>query len=194
MLLPVASSGQLVRETFASTTVWRIALWSYALFLVHFLFFQVVAKYTPARWTSSFVQSMAVTSLQFAAVSFPWRQGRPLYNAVSLPRRQDISHRAAHAACSCEIRPQTGQLSLPSRSVATNSGGQQRGHRLNPNSPPSVAWAIRRSFSASQRNFPSRAGASPVAERISRAARTFSETTVIERSAECRASMSMIID
>ena len=108
------------------------------------------------------------------------------------PRR--FTHRAAHAACSCEIRPQTGQLSLPSRSVATNSGGQQRGHRPNPNSPPSVAWAIRRSFSASQRNFPSRAGASPVAERISRAARTFSETTVIERSAECRASMSMIID
>jgi peptidoglycan/LPS O-acetylase OafA/YrhL len=82
MLLPVASSWQLVRETFASTAVRRIALWSYALYLVHFPFFQVVAKYTPARWTSSFVQSMAVTSLQFAAVSFPWRQGRPLYNAV----------------------------------------------------------------------------------------------------------------
>ena len=41
---------------------------TYALYLVHFPFFQVVAKYTPARWTSSFVQSMAVTSLQFAAV------------------------------------------------------------------------------------------------------------------------------
>jgi len=36
-------------------------------YLVHFPFFQAVAKYTPARWTSSFVQSMAVTSLQFAA-------------------------------------------------------------------------------------------------------------------------------
>ena len=36
--------------------------------LSSFPFFQVVAKYTPARWTSSFVQSMAVTSLQFAAV------------------------------------------------------------------------------------------------------------------------------
>src|SRR5207244_4900790 len=60
------------------------------------------------------------------------------------PRR--FTHRPAHAACSCEIRPQTGQLSLPSRSVATSSGGQQRGHKLNPNSPPSVAWAIRRSF------------------------------------------------
>ena len=118
-------------------------------------------------------------------------QGRPLYNAVLFRDAKTFTHRAAH---SCEIRPQTGQLSLPSRSVATSSGGQQRGHRLNPNSPPSVAWAIRRSFSASQRTFPSRAGASPVAERISRAARTFSETTVIERSAECRASMSMLID
>jgi len=68
MLLPVASSWQLVRETFASTAVRRIALWSYALYLVHFPFFQVVAKFTPARWTSSFVQSMAVTSFQFAAV------------------------------------------------------------------------------------------------------------------------------
>ena len=68
MLLPVASSWQLVRETFASTAVRRIALWSYALYLVHFPFFQVVAKYAPARWTSSFVQSMVVTSFQFAAV------------------------------------------------------------------------------------------------------------------------------
>jgi len=117
------------------------------------------------------------------------------YNFLSPPRRREFfTHRAAHAACACEIRPQTGQLSLPSRSVATSCGGQQRGHRLNPNSPPSVAWAIRRSFSASQRNFPRRAGASPVAESMSRAARIFSETTVIERSAECRASMSMIID
>ena len=39
----------------------------HTLYLVHLPFFQVVAKYTPARWTSSFVQSMAVTSLQFAA-------------------------------------------------------------------------------------------------------------------------------
>ena len=102
-----------------------------------------------------------------------------------------LFHRhAAHAACSHETCPQTGQLSSPSRSVATSSGGQQRGHRLNPNSPPSVAWAIRRSFSTSRRNFPKPAGASPVAESFSRAARTFSETTVIERSAECRASMS----
>lgn len=68
MLLPVASSWQLARETFASTAVRRIALWSYALYLVHFPFFQIVTKYTPARWTSSFAQGIAVTSLQFAAV------------------------------------------------------------------------------------------------------------------------------
>src|SRR2546423_4172479 len=101
---------------------------------------------------------------------------------------------AAHAACSYETRPQTGQLSSPSRSVATSSGGQQRGQRLNPNSPPSVAWAIRRSFSTSRRSFPRLDGASPLAESLSRAARTFSETTVIERSAECRASISMAKD
>jgi peptidoglycan/LPS O-acetylase OafA/YrhL len=68
MLLPVASSWQLARETFASTAVRRIALWSYALYLVHFPVFQIVAKYTPARWTSSFAQGIAVTALQFAAV------------------------------------------------------------------------------------------------------------------------------
>src|SRR5512133_333090 len=68
MFLTVASSWQLARETFTSTAVRRVPLWSYALYLVHFPFFQVVAKYTPARWTSSFVQSVAVTFLQFAAV------------------------------------------------------------------------------------------------------------------------------
>src|SRR5207245_9561082 len=89
---------------------------------------------------------------------FPFLGGKderstPLFCSET-PRR--FTHRRAHAACSCEIRPLTGQLSLPSRSVATSSGGQQRGHRLNPNSPPSVAWAIRRSFSSSQRNFRNR--------------------------------------
>jgi peptidoglycan/LPS O-acetylase OafA/YrhL len=68
MLLPVASSWQLAREIFASTAVRRIALWSYALYLVHFPVFQIVAKCTPARWTSSFAQGIAVTALQFAAV------------------------------------------------------------------------------------------------------------------------------
>jgi len=55
MLLPVASSWQLVRETFASTAVRRIALWSYALYLVHFPFFQVVAKY--ASEVNQFIRS-----------------------------------------------------------------------------------------------------------------------------------------
>jgi peptidoglycan/LPS O-acetylase OafA/YrhL len=68
MLLPVASSWQLARETFASTAVRRIALWSYALYLVHFPVFQIVAKYTPEKWSNSFAQGIAVTSLQFAAV------------------------------------------------------------------------------------------------------------------------------
>ena len=68
MLLPVASSWQLARETFASTAVRRIALWSYALYLVHFPVFQIVAKYTPEKWSSSFAQGVAVTSSQFAAV------------------------------------------------------------------------------------------------------------------------------
>src|SRR5436190_13962718 len=116
---------------------------------------------------------------------------RRSFQCAPLPRAR---LHAAHAACSYETCPQIGQLSSPSRSVVTSSGGQQRGHRLNPNSPPSVALAIRRSFPTSQRNFPKPAGASPVAESFSRAARTFSETTVIERSEECRASMSMTLD
>jgi peptidoglycan/LPS O-acetylase OafA/YrhL len=68
MLLPVAASWQLRRESAASTAVRRIALWSYALYLVHFPFFQIVAKWTPPRWTSSATQGLAVTFLQFAAV------------------------------------------------------------------------------------------------------------------------------
>ncbi len=116
-----------------------------------------------------------------------WVRTGVFYSTI---RKSLFTQRAVHAACSYETCPQTGQLSWPSRSVATSSGGQQRGHRLNPSSPPSVALAMRRSFSTSQRNFPRPAGASPVAESISRVTRTFSETTVIERSAECRASMS----
>src|SRR5947199_3927897 len=73
---------------------------------------------------------------------------RRSFQCAPLPRAR------LHAAHSYETCPQIGQLSSPSRSVATSSGGQQRGQRLNPNSPPSVALAIRRSFSTSQRNFP----------------------------------------
>ena len=61
--MPIGRIGSASWLFFVSTAVRRIAL-----YLVHLPFFQVVAKYTPARWTSSFVQSMAVTSLQFAAV------------------------------------------------------------------------------------------------------------------------------
>jgi peptidoglycan/LPS O-acetylase OafA/YrhL len=68
MLLPLAASWQLGRESAASTAVRRTALWSYALYLVHFPFFQIVAKWTPPRWTSSAIQGVAVTFLQFAAV------------------------------------------------------------------------------------------------------------------------------
>src|SRR6266404_2229000 len=95
------------------------------------------------------------------------------------------------AAFSQEIWPQVGQLTRPSRSVAVNSGGQQRGQRLKPNSPASVALATRRSLSVCRRMLSIQAGTCRFVGRFSRAMRSFSETRLIERRAECNASMSM---
>ena len=76
---------------------------------------------------------------------------RRSFQCAPLPRAR---LHAAHAACSYETCPQIGQLSSPSRSVATSSGGQQREHRLNPNSPPSVALAIEDRFLLRKGTFP----------------------------------------
>ena len=53
LLLPFASLWRLDKENFASLTVRKIALWSYAIYLVHLPLFQLVMKYGFQDWRSS---------------------------------------------------------------------------------------------------------------------------------------------
>lgn len=53
LLLPFASLWKLEKENFASLTVRKIALWSYALYLVHIPILQLVMKYGFQDWRSS---------------------------------------------------------------------------------------------------------------------------------------------
>src|SRR5262249_8965286 len=50
LLLPVASTLAAVRRTFLHAAVRKIALWSYALYLVHWPFFQLCAAPRFAAW------------------------------------------------------------------------------------------------------------------------------------------------
>ncbi|MEO7167828.1 MAG: acyltransferase [Chthoniobacterales bacterium] len=63
LLLPFASLWKIERENFASITVRKIALWSYALYLVHLPVFQVVMKMGFHDWRAS--ASHAIASFLF---------------------------------------------------------------------------------------------------------------------------------
>jgi peptidoglycan/LPS O-acetylase OafA/YrhL len=53
LLLPFASLWKLERENFASLTVRKVALWSYAIYLVHLPLFQLLMKYGYQDWRTS---------------------------------------------------------------------------------------------------------------------------------------------
>ncbi|MEO8439436.1 MAG: acyltransferase [Spartobacteria bacterium] len=53
LLLPFASLWKIERENFASLTVRKIALWSYALYLIHLPLFQLLMQYGYQDWRSS---------------------------------------------------------------------------------------------------------------------------------------------
>lgn len=92
----------------------------------------------------------------------------------------------------CEIfSTKPNRLSRPSRSVAKTSGGQQHRQTAKPSSPASIAVAILRSGSSSLRNSRKSDRVRSVAGSFSRAERSFPESKVNERRAECRASMSI---
>ena len=54
LLLPWASLWKLENENFASLAVRKIALWSYALYLVHIPLIQLLMKYGYQDWRTSF--------------------------------------------------------------------------------------------------------------------------------------------
>jgi peptidoglycan/LPS O-acetylase OafA/YrhL len=59
LLLPFASNWKLQRETFLSTTIRRIALWSYGLYLVHWPIVQIVTGRFFKDWKTSAPQAWA---------------------------------------------------------------------------------------------------------------------------------------
>jgi peptidoglycan/LPS O-acetylase OafA/YrhL len=67
LLLPIASNWKLARETFFSTAIRRIALWSYALYLVHLPVFQLVTRYFCKEWKTSAPQAFTSFSVQIVA-------------------------------------------------------------------------------------------------------------------------------
>ena len=66
LLLPFASLWKVRREGMASLAVRKIALWSYALYLVHGPFFQLVAQYGFQDWRLSRAHAL---TLFFSAIS-----------------------------------------------------------------------------------------------------------------------------
>jgi peptidoglycan/LPS O-acetylase OafA/YrhL len=66
LLLPFASLWKLERENFASLAVRKIALWSYALYLVHLPVFQLLMKYGYQDWRSSLGHALVLFFLTIA--------------------------------------------------------------------------------------------------------------------------------
>jgi len=66
LLLPFASLWKLEKENFASLTVRKIALWSYALYLVHLPVFQLLMKYGYQDWRSSLGHALVLFFLTIA--------------------------------------------------------------------------------------------------------------------------------
>ncbi|MGI8821503.1 MAG: acyltransferase family protein [Chthoniobacterales bacterium] len=67
LLLPCCSSWQLTRETFWSTSIRRIALWSYALYLVHLPLFELAARFAAADRQPTAARALLAFSLQIAS-------------------------------------------------------------------------------------------------------------------------------
>jgi peptidoglycan/LPS O-acetylase OafA/YrhL len=66
LLLPITSLWQLNRETVLSSGIRCIALWSYALYLVHMPVFEVVTRYLFTGWKTSPLQAFASFGFQVA--------------------------------------------------------------------------------------------------------------------------------
>lgn len=67
LLLPAAAGWGRRRENLASLSVRKIALWSYAMYLVHLPIFTVTDRYFFTDWKNSISQALALFVLQIAA-------------------------------------------------------------------------------------------------------------------------------
>jgi len=67
LLLPIASTWKLARETVLSTMIRRIALWSYALYLTHWPIAQLISDYFLKDWKASALGAFTAFALQLAA-------------------------------------------------------------------------------------------------------------------------------
>ncbi|MEP6956537.1 MAG: acyltransferase [Chthoniobacterales bacterium] len=70
LLLPWSSRWQLARETFASRTVRKVALWSYALYLVHLPLFAVAVHYASADQQPTAARALLSFFAQLATAVF----------------------------------------------------------------------------------------------------------------------------
>jgi peptidoglycan/LPS O-acetylase OafA/YrhL len=67
LLLPIASTWKLARETIFSTTIRRLALWSYALYLVHGPINRIVDDSLFKNWKTSAPEAFAAFALELIA-------------------------------------------------------------------------------------------------------------------------------
>lgn len=67
LLLPIASLWKVANETLFTTVVRRIALWSYALYLVGLPLLQLFGRYIPLEWKMSLSSAVLIFSLQVGA-------------------------------------------------------------------------------------------------------------------------------
>ena len=67
LLLPAAMGWGRTQENLASLSVRKIALWSYAMYLVHLPIFTVTGRYFFTDWKNSIFQALALFVLQIAA-------------------------------------------------------------------------------------------------------------------------------
>ncbi len=68
LLLPAASRWKLARENFASTAVRKIALWSYAMYLVQHPLSRLIMPYWFTGWSTSAAQAWALFWVMLAAI------------------------------------------------------------------------------------------------------------------------------
>lgn len=67
LLLPAAATWKIRSETFVSTSVRKIALWSYSLYLLHLPVFDLVTRFNPEYTQASLIHSLGIFLAELAS-------------------------------------------------------------------------------------------------------------------------------